>query len=64
MEENRNMDAELNYRREILSFEEKIALAELEVVKGQTRVATLKYEKSRFMLDVFVQSLQEPSLKA
>jgi capsule polysaccharide export protein KpsE/RkpR len=39
------------YDREILSFDEKIALAELEVSKAEERVKELSYQKSRYQLE-------------
>jgi hypothetical protein len=45
---------DINYQRETLSFDEKIALAELEVTKAEERVRELKYQKSRFALDYFL----------
>lgn len=41
------------YQREILAFEEKIALAEMETAKAEERVKELKYQKARFSLDYF-----------
>ncbi len=41
--------------REILSFEEKIALAELEEAKAHARVKELRYEKARFTIDMYMQ---------
>jgi len=42
---------QMEYQREILAFDEKIALAELEASKAEERVKELKYQKSRFNLD-------------
>lgn len=47
-----------NYQRELLSFEEKIALAELEESKAAERVRELKYQRSRFNLDYFLASVK------
>ena len=45
---------------EILAFEEKMALAELEEAKAHMRVKELKFEKARFTMDVYkVQKKQE-----
>ena len=49
---------QVNYQREMLSFEEKIALAELEEAKAAERVKELRYQKSRFNLDIFLASLK------
>lgn len=43
------MDVEL----ELLAFDEKIRLAELEVTRAQNRVKELEYEKSRFLIDIY-----------
>jgi len=40
-----------DFQRELLAFDEKIALAELEVAKAEERVKQLKYEKSRYSLE-------------
>jgi len=42
----------LDIEMEILSFDEKIALAELEASKADERVRELKYQKARFRLDI------------
>jgi hypothetical protein len=39
------------YVRELLAFDEKIALAKLEIAKSQVRAAELEYSKARFKLD-------------
>jgi hypothetical protein len=39
-------------QREIFSFDQKIALADLEVSKAQERVEELKYQKACFMVDI------------
>lgn len=41
-------------QRELLAFDEKIALAKLEESKASERVRELEYQKSRFSLDFFV----------
>jgi hypothetical protein len=42
---------ELEYQRELLAYDEKQALAELEVSKAAERVKELAYERARFALD-------------
>lgn len=42
---------QLEYQHELMSFDEKIELAELEVAKAQERVKELRYQKARFNLD-------------
>ena len=42
---------------EILSFDEKCALAQLEVSRAAIRVDELKFEKARYMLDAFRQAM-------
>lgn len=49
----------MDINREILSFDEKIALAELEASKARERVKELKYNKARFLLDLHIQFLRE-----
>ena len=44
--------------RESLSFDEKIALAELEVSKAIERVRDLQYQKARFCLDAHVERMK------
>jgi len=39
---------QLKFQLEIASFDEKVALAELEEAKAAERVKELKYEKTRF----------------
>ena len=48
--------------REILSFNEKIALAELEEVKAKERVYELKFQKARYDLDIY-QLIQQQQQK-
>jgi hypothetical protein len=54
-EENMNMD----YQRELLSFDEKIALAKLEESKASERVKVLEYEKARFNLEFFLVAMKQ-----
>jgi len=49
---------ELDYRRELSAFDEKIALAELEASKAQERVNELKYQKARFNLEFLVATIR------
>jgi len=49
----------VDYQREILAYDEKISLAELEEVKAAERVKELKYHKSRFCLDYFLEMQKE-----
>ena len=42
---------ELTVNRELLSFDEKIYLAKLEVKKAEERVSVLEYDKARFTLE-------------
>jgi hypothetical protein len=55
---------DLTYQREILSFDEKIALAELEEAKAAERVKELKYQKTRFSLDYFLMAAKEEEKNA
>jgi hypothetical protein len=41
---------QLKYQLELASFDEKIALAELEESKAAERVRELKYERTRFCM--------------
>lgn len=50
---------QLEYQREMCAFDEKIALAELEESKATQRVKELKFEKSRFQLNVSIQQLRD-----
>lgn len=42
---------QLKYQLEVASFEEKIALAELEESKAAERVKELRYQKTRFQME-------------
>ena len=46
------------YQRELLSFDEKIALAELEESKAHERVKELVYQKARFTVEVFLNTIK------
>ena len=50
---------QMEYQREMLAFDEKIALAELEVSKAAEREKELKYQKSRFNLDFINATIRE-----
>ena len=49
------MDAQLQVTRELLAYNEKIALAKLEVAKAEERVKEIEFQKSRFELEVYVE---------
>ncbi len=51
---------QIQYQRELLAFDRKIDLAELEVAKAQERVRELMYERSSFKVEAFIHS-QKPS---
>jgi len=51
------MDTGLQH--ELLAFEEKIALAELEEAKAAERVRELKYQRARFQFEYFITSLRQ-----
>jgi hypothetical protein len=48
-----------NFQRELLSFEEKIKLAELEEAKAHERVKMLEYDKARFNLEYFLAAVKQ-----
>jgi hypothetical protein len=48
-----------DFQREILAFDEKIALGKLEESKASERVRELEYQKARFCLEVFTANLRE-----
>ena len=50
---------QVEYQREMLAFDEKVALAKLEESKASERVKELEYQKSRFNLDYFIASMRE-----
>ena len=56
---------QLRFQLEIASFDEKVALAELEEAKAAERVKELKYDKSRFCVEWMSQiaKAQEASKK-
>lgn len=51
--------SQLEYQRELLSFDEKVNLAKLEEAKAAERVRELEYQKSRFVLDIFLANMKE-----
>jgi hypothetical protein len=48
-----------DFQRELLAFEEKIALAKLEESKAASRVRELEYQKARFSMEAFLNSLKQ-----
>jgi len=54
----------VEYQRELLAFEEKIALAKLEESKAAERVKEIEYQKSRFNLEYFLQIIAVEQEKA
>jgi hypothetical protein len=55
---------QMEFQRELMSFDEKIALAELEESKASERVKELRYQKARFSLDIFMQNAKEQEAAA
>ena len=49
----------VDYQREILAFDEKIALAKLEESKASERVRALEYDKARFNLEFFLAAMKQ-----
>jgi len=45
-------------QRELLAFDEKVALAELEEAKAHERVKELIYQKARFTLEAFMNAMR------
>jgi hypothetical protein len=45
--------------KEILAFDEKIALAKLEEAKAEERVKELEYQKARFCLEYFLTNMKK-----
>ena len=48
------------YDRERHAFQEKIALAKLEVSRARLRVDEIKYEEARFEMEMFIVSQKQP----
>jgi len=49
---------QMQYQMEMVAFDEKIALAELEKAKAEERVKELTYEKVRFQMQWLIQVAQ------
>lgn len=45
----------IDVQRELLSFNEKVALAKLEEAKAAERVKEIEYQRSRFELEVYIE---------
>ena len=54
---------QVEFEKERLSFDEKIALAELEEAKAAQRVKEINYQKARFSLEVFMANAREEAQK-
>jgi len=52
------MGISTDFQMELLSFDEKIALAELEEAKANERVKELKYQKARFGMQSFLAAMK------
>jgi hypothetical protein len=50
---------QVDYQREMLAYDEKVALAELEEAKAAERVKELKFQKARFCMDYFLEVQKE-----
>ena len=50
---------QMELQRELLAFDEKIALAKLEKSKATGRVRELEYQKARFSIDFFMANFKE-----
>lgn len=50
---------QLDFNRELLAFDEKIRLAQLEEAKATERVRELEYQKARFSLDIYTANMKE-----
>lgn len=48
-----------DFQRELLCYDEKVALAKLEESKAASRVRELEYQKARFSLEAFMASLKQ-----
>ena len=55
---------QMDFNRELLSFDEKIRLAQLEEAKAAERVRELEYQKARFSLDIYVANAKEQEVAA
>ena len=47
------------FQKELLSYDEKVALSKLEESKAAERTKELEYQKARFMLEAFMASLKQ-----
>ena len=56
--------SEIDFQLELTAFAEKMALAELEVVKAEERVAEIKYQSARYQMEWLKQvaKAQEPPM--
>ena len=54
---------ERQYQLELAAFDEKIALAKLEVAKAAVRSAEIEFEKKRFLIDVLLQKFNQEDKK-
>lgn len=54
---------QMEYQRELLAFDEKVALSKLEESKATERVRELEYQKARFSLDFFVAMMRAQEQK-
>jgi len=55
---------QMEFNRELLSFDEKIMLAKLEEAKAAERVRELEYQKARFSLDIYLANMKEQEVAA
>jgi hypothetical protein len=46
-------------QRELLSFQEKICLAELEEAKAHQRVKEIEFQRARFSMEIFINSMKQ-----
>jgi hypothetical protein len=53
-----------DYQREMLAFDEKIALGKLEESKASERVRALEYDKARFNLEFFLAAVKQQQEQA
>lgn len=59
-----NQMSQAGYQREMLAFDEKIALAELEASKAEERVKELKFQKIRFAVSSMDAHLRQAQAQA
>ena len=48
-----------DYQREMISFDEKIALGKLEEAKAHQRVLEIEFQKARFNMEMFINAMKE-----